>query len=475
MAQKNKKKISKNKEYSIVTYFFFFIFLALILYFIYFQVIRSEEFINSPYNSLQDLFSEYIVRGDIVSADGHILAETKVDEAGNETRNYPGGRTFAHAVGFSTNGKAGLENQCNFNLLRSHEFFVKQIINNIIGEKSMGDTVVTNLNYDLQNIAYEALGGYDGAVIVMEPATGKILTMVSKPDYNPNTIVEDWETINSEGSTSLFNRATQGQYAPGSTFKIFTALEYYREHPTDYNTYLYNCTGTITQDNSKISCYKGEVHGEVSFEESFAESCNTSFSNIGLSIDNDALNSLCNSMLFNTSLPIAFESSKSKFSLSADDSAAMTMETCIGQGKTMVSPLHMLLVTSAICNDGVLMRPYMVDHTENIDGIVVDSNEPSKYSTLLTQEESDMLEGLMSAAVSYGTCSKLNGQSYTAFGKTGTAEVSDTTDKTNAWFVGYAKKEGYNDLAIAVVVEDSGAGSTYAVPIAKKVFDKYFN
>ena len=86
-----------------------------------------------------------------------------------------------------------------------------------------------------------------------------------------------------------------------------------------------------------------------------------------------------------------------------------------------------------------------------------------------------MLEGLMSAAVSYGTFSKLNGQSYTAFGKTGTAEVSDTTDKTNAWFVGYAKKEGYNDLAIAVVVEDSGAGSTYAVPIAKKVFDKYFN
>lgn len=475
MAQKNKKKTNKNREYSIVTYFFFFIFLALIGYFIYFQTAKSEQFINSPYNSLQDLFSQYVTRGDIVSADGHMLAETNTSVDGTETRNYPAGRMFAHAVGFSTNGKAGLENQCNFNLLRSHEFFVKQIFDDISGNKSKGDTVVTTLNYDLQSVAYQSLGSYDGAVIVMEPQTGKILAMVSKPDYDPNTIAADWESVNSEGNSSLYNRATQGQYAPGSTFKIFTALEYYREHPDDYMDYQYDCTGKIVADNSTINCYKGEVHGAVNFEQSFAESCNTSFSNIGLQIDNDSFDALCNSMLFNTSLPIAFESSKSKFSLSSEDSAAMTMETSIGQGKTMVSPLHMLLVTSAICNDGVLMKPYLVDHTENVDGVVVSSNSQSQYSALLSQNESDMLESLMSAAVSYGTCSKLSGQSYSAYGKTGTAEVSDTTDQTNAWFVGYAKKDGYNDIAIAVIVENSGAGSTYAVPIAKNVFDKYFN
>ena len=113
MAQKNKKKTNKNREYSIITYFFFFIFLALIGYFIYFQTAKSEQFINSPYNSLQDLFSQYVTRGDIVSADGHVLAETNISADGTETRNYPAGRMFAHAVGFSTNGKAGLENQCN--------------------------------------------------------------------------------------------------------------------------------------------------------------------------------------------------------------------------------------------------------------------------------------------------------------------------------------------------------------------------
>ena len=111
----------------------------------------------------------------------------------------------------------------------------------------------------------------------------------------------------------------------------------------------------------------------------------------------------------------------------------------------------------------------------DVDGVVVSSNSQSQYSALLSQNESDMLESLMSAAVSYGTCSKLSGQSYSAYGKTGTAEVSDTTDQTNAWFVGYAKKNGYQDIAVAVVVEKSGAGSTYAVPIAKKIFDVYFN
>ena len=121
------------------------------------------------------------------------------------------------------------------------------------------------------------------------------------------------------------------------------------------------------------------------------------------------------------------------------------------------------------------MTPYIVDHTENASGAVVEQNEPVKNKTLLSKDQADMLENLMSAVVSEGTGSKLSGQSYDAFGKTGTAQVSDSTDQTNAWFVGYARKDGYEDLAIAVIVEDSGAGSTYAVPVAKAVFDTYFN
>ena len=121
------------------------------------------------------------------------------------------------------------------------------------------------------------------------------------------------------------------------------------------------------------------------------------------------------------------------------------------------------------------MTPYLVDHTENINEVLVHQNEPIMNSTLMSKTEADVLEMFMEAVVTDGTGSKLSGQSYKAYGKTGTAQVSDTSDQTNAWFVGYAKKEGYNDIAIAVVVENSGTGSTYAVPIAKQVFDIYFN
>ena len=135
----------------------------------------------------------------------------------------------------------------------------------------------------------------------------------------------------------------------------------------------------------------------------------------------------------------------------------------------------MMLVASAIDNDGILKTPYMVDHTQNAAGVEVKKNDPKEYGTLISKREARLLQKYMRSVVTSGTGTKLAGQSYEASGKTGTAQVSDSSDQTNAWFVGYAKKDGYNDLAIAVVVENSGAGSTYAVPIAKKVFDVYFN
>lgn len=476
--RKNKKKqvqTAKNKEFLVIMYLFLAMFLGLMAYFVYFQVYKSESFINSPYNSLQDLFAERVVRGDILSADGQVLATTKVSKDKSETREYPYGRMFAHAIGYAVNGKAGIENQENFELLRSHEFFLKQMGADIAGDKTQGDTVVTTLDSAVQKAAYESLGSYDGAVIAMEPETGKIITMVSKPDFDPNTIQQDWDTVNSDSSTALYNRATQGKYAPGSVFKIFTALEYYKENKKGYTDYSYQCNGSITVDGQTIHCAGNHKHGTQNLETSFANSCNSSFANLSLTLDRNKFQDLCNSLLFNKSLPIAFESSKSSFSLSGSDSNAMVMETGIGQGKTLVSPLHMMLVASAIDYNGTLMIPYMVDHTQNAAEVEVKKNEPKEYASLMSEKEAQLMQQYMRSVVTSGTGSKLAGQSYEASGKTGTAQVSDSSDQTNAWFVGYAKKDGYPDLAIAVVVENSGAGSTYAVPIAKKVFDVYFN
>ena len=473
--EKKSARSRKNREYTVIAYFFLIIFIAMIAYFVYFQFVISETFINSPYNSLQNLFSERVVRGPVLSSDGEVLAETKVSNDGTEHRVYPYENMYAHAVGYSVNGKSGLENQCNFDLLRSHQFFLEQIFDDISGKKSEGDAVVTTLDSKLQEAAYKALGTYDGAVLVLEPATGKILTMVSKPDFNPETIAQNWESINSSESSVLYNRATQGKYAPGSVFKIFTALEYYREHPKSYQKYSYDCTSSISVDGHVIHCAGNKVHGKEDLKSSFAHSCNASFANLGLEVNNDSLQKTCEELLFNKDLPIAFESSKSKFALTNSDPSALTMQTCIGQGNTRVSPLHMAMVAGAICNDGELMTPYLVDHTENANGVLICENEPMVNRTLLSKKEAKVLESFMEAVVTDGTGSKLNGQSYKAYGKTGTAQVSDSLDQTNAWFVGYAKKEGYQDIAIAVVVENSGAGSTYAVPIAKRVFDVHFN
>lgn len=474
MQEKEVKKKNKNKEFTVVAYFFFILFIAMIVYFIYFQIAKSEDFINSPYNSLQDMFSEHVIRGEIRSSDGYVLAKTDVDKNGNESRVYPYGKTFAHAVGFAVNGKSGIESQANFSLLRSHQFFLEQILNDLKDEKNIGDNVITTLDYDLQSVAYSALGKHDGAVIAIEPSTGKILAMVSKPDYDPNTIAENWEKINKEGSTALYNRASQGQYAPGSVFKIFSLLEYYRENPNSYSNYEFNCNNTFTMDGSTIHCANKKSHGNEDLKSSFANSCNASFANIGLFINNDSLTKLCDSMLFNTNLPVTFESSKSKFALSKADSTSMTMETCIGQGKTMVSPLHMAMIAGAICNHGILMNPYLIDHTENNKGITVKSNSTKEYGKLFSDKECNLLSEYMRAVVTDGTGSKLANQSYTAYGKTGTAQISDSSDDTNAWFVGYATKDN-RQIVIAVIVEKSGAGSTYAVPVAKAVFDSYFN
>ena len=475
---KTSTKRARNREFVIITYLFVAVFIMMMAYFVYFQVFKSEDFINSPYNTRQNTFAEHVTRGEILSSDEKVLAQTVVGEDGSETRYYPYGAMFAHAVGYDSNGKSGVESFANFNLLRSHAFFLEQVINGIQDKKNPGDNVVTTFNYRLQETAYQALGGNRGAVIAMEPSTGKILAMVSKPDFDPNTIAADWESIisNTDSENSvLVNRVTQGLYPPGSTFKILTALEYIRENPGEYQNYTYNCNGTIQEGSSKLSCFSGEVHGTVDLERSFVKSCNTSFANIGLSLDADRFADTCKELLFNAGLPVEkLETSKSSFVLNKNSSVSEVMETAIGQGKTLMTPLHMMMIAGAVANNGVLMKPYVIDSTQNHDGGTVKTYSPTEYGKLMTEEEAKILQEYMKETASSGTASKLSGMSYEAYGKTGSAEFGTNKGDSHAWFVGYAHREDKEDIAIAVIVEGAGSGSGYAVPAAKNVFDIYY-
>lgn len=469
------KKYHTNREFVVITYMFLALFVCMMGYFVYFQFAESEEYINNPYNKRQDLFTKSVVRGKIYTADEQLLADTIVDSEGNETRRYPYGRIFAHVVGYSTHGTTGIEAQANGSLLRSNIFYGEKAISELQGEKSPGDSVITTLDYDLQLRAFDALGAYDGAVIVMEPATGKILAMVSKPDYDPNVISTDWEEMveQDSGSSILLNRATQGLYPPGSTFKIFTTLAYMREN-MDYDSYGYQCSGTYTVDNKVIHCYNNKRHGWQDLKTAFANSCNCAYASLGMELDLEKFATLCDTMLFNTTLPITYEASKSSFVLTEGDEASAVMETSIGQGKTLVTPLHMALVTCAIANDGVLMKPYVIDRIEDNNGNLVTQYEPEKYKSLMDEEEAAVLQEYMKYVVETGTAEKLDNDAYEAAGKTGSAEFS-SSKASHSWFVGYAHQEGKEDIAIAVIVEDSGVGSEFAVPVAQEIFDSYYN
>lgn len=451
-------------------------FLSLIGYLVYFNVELRDDYANSPYNSKrQGTYQERVVKGEILAADGDVLASTQTDTDGSEVRVYPYENIFAHVVGYSASGTSGLEQVMNSQLLSSHANLAEQVQKEFQSEKNIGDNVVTTLNVKLQKAAYEALGDRKGAVVVMEPDTGKILAMVSKPDFNPNTIAQDWEQINADANSSiLVNRATQGQYPPGSTFKIVTALAYWRQHNT-FGDFSFQCSGEVTNGGYTIHCYHNSVHGQEDFASAFAHSCNSAFAQIGVELDRSAYVETVDSLLFNTELPIDLYYRKAKFDLEAKSADALTMQTAIGQGDTLVSPMYMAMLTSAVANGGNLMTPYLVERVESYTGDTVKTYTPKSYKKLMTAQEAEKLSELMTQVVENGTASALSQRGYTAAGKTGTAEHGDVSSTTpHAWFVGFSNVED-PDIVVSVIAEESGSGSEVAVPIAQKIFDAYYN
>lgn len=466
------KKKSANRQIMNITYLFLFVFAAMIGYFVKFQVKDSDEQINNSYNKREEVLTESIVRGSILSDNGEILAKTEVDTDGNETRVYPYGSLFAHSVGFSTHGKTGVELLANYKLLTSNAPVLEIAQNEFKGEKNIGDNVKTSLNVTLTQTAYQALGEHQGAVIAIEPTTGKILTMISKPDFDPNTINDIYDTLVSNSSNSnLLNRATNGLYTPGSTFKLFTLYEYLKENQ-NYESYAYECRGSITVEETTINCANGKWHGNETLMDSFANSCNSSFVNLGLTLNKNKLKETCNSLLFNSELPLSIPYKKSEFVLDNSSSTFDTMQTVMGQGKTLVTPIHLAMIASALSNNGVLMKPYMITQVENYYGTVVKKYEPEVAETLFDSNDTAKLREFLRSVVTEGTGTKLNTDAYTAYGKTGTAQINDGS-QTNSLFMGFAEKDG-KKIAICVVMEDMPEGATPAVPVAKAVFDAYF-
>ena len=464
-----------NKNILRITYFTAFVFAALAAYFIWFMQARSEDVINNPYNGRLAHFSEHVIRGDILSSDGRVLATTEMGEDGKEVRTYPYGSLFCHTVGWSTKGKTGLESLADFYLLSSHIPTGEKIMREIMDEKNPGDSVVTTLDIELQQIAYAALGERRGAVAVMEPDTGKILVMVSKPDFDPNQVDDLWNTLVTGSSDEglLLNRVTQGIYPPGSTFKILTALEFIRENPEDYGLYQFDCSGVYQDGEYTIRCYHQNAHGVQDLTQAFANSCNGAFANLGRFLDYEKMGNLAEELLFNQELPISLPYSKSSYTMGEDPGEWEVLQTSIGQGGTQMSPIHNLMVTAAIANGGVLMKPYLIDSVISANGEETEHFLPEAYGRLITESEAETLTAMMEAVVTEGTGSALKTEAYQAAGKTGSAEF-ETGRESHAWFTGFAPADN-PAIAVTVIVEEGGSGGREAAPIARAVMDAYFS
>ena len=470
--RKTSKKPKKNMEVLLTTYFFVALFLCMMGYLVHFVVTNEHEIYNNSYNSRQEILLSQNYRGSIYARDGELLATTTIN-GDEEVREYPYREMFSHVVGFSTHGRTGIEAQGNYYLINSNAPLSDKVVNDMAGEKNPGDDVYTTLDVELQEVAYKSLGVYEGAIIVSEPSTGKILAMVSKPDFDPNEVDAMWNELTADTETGqLVNRATQGLYPPGSTFKMITALEYIRENPDTYVNYNYQCNGRVSLDEHTIECYHGANHGSIGFTTSFAKSCNSSFANIGTGLDKESFRETLDELLFDQELPIKFNYSESSVHMEEDMSSEEMIQTSIGQGKTQITPLHLNMITCAIANDGVLMKPYVTDYVKNSNGGIVKQFNPSSYGKIMTEQEAQILTEMMNSVVDNGTARVLSGLEYTAAGKTGSAEYNSKGD-SHAWFTGFAPAED-PQVCVTIIIEGAGAGGDYAVPVAKRLFDAYF-
>ena len=194
---------------------------------------------------------------------------------------------------------------------------------------------------------------------------------------------------------------------------------------------------------------------------------------MGLELDLGSMRTLAGQLLFNSELPLSLAYSKSSYTMNSGADAWEILQTSIGQGSTQMTPMHNAMLTAAIANGGVLMKPYLIDHVENAAGEEVKKFLPSSYGSLMSATESGELAGLLREVVVSGTGSAVRTDAYAVAGKTGSAEF-ETGKESHAWFTGYAPADN-PQIVVTVIVEESGSGGQVAAPVARSIFDTYFS
>lgn len=453
-----------NKRIIRVLVFVSLLFLSLVTYLLYFNMFRAEEVASNPYNKRQWEDEKYVKRGSIYDADGEVLAETIVDGE-THTRKYPKGHLYSHIIGYCSKvyGKSCLEMKYDKELLGHGDITIN------FNDLRSGYDLHLTIDNDLQSYTYDKLAGRDGAVVALEPSTGKILAMVSYPDFNPSatSLEQNWNSIVEEKNSPLLARATGGLYPPGSTYKIATASAAYN---AGYADATFEDDGVFDLGGIEVENYGGKKYGNIGLKKAFEVSSNDVFCTLGYELGAENVLNTAESFGVNKDINTDISVAKSVigYKKMANDDAALVS---IGQGQLLMTPLHVAMMGASVANNGIMMKPYLVDSITTSSGVTIGSAKQEELYRPMTAETASYVNDLMIGVVKSGTGTSAAISGITVAGKTGTAE--NETSKDHAWFVGYAPAEN-PQICVAVLLEyDGGGGGSNAAPIARDIIRKY--
>jgi len=486
-----------NRQITRLAVFAVALIIALVLATTYWQTWAAPSLADRQDNAIQRVAEFTVKRGRILAADGTLLARNRIKHVRGKTfyfRTYPQGRTFAHAVGYSTQvrSRAGLEQSLNDYLTASNanlSTVVDRALDRIKGATIKGNDVVLTLSTKAQQVARAALGTRCGSVVAIEPRTGRVLVLASSPSYDPNLIEGHFDQAtrapNAEcrqPAAPLLNRATDGLYTPGPTFKVVTASA-----GVDKGTFSLSSTfsdpGYCEEYGRRVFNYSDQGtpsgYGTVTLLQAIQYSINSVFCNIGKQIGGLRILEYAERYGFYSKPPLELPAEERKASglyrdgkpsLPDDPNEVDPGRLAFGQERLQVTPIQMAMVAAAIANDGTVMKPYLVQRVVSPDGDPVVTTSPDRLGRATSRGTADAITQGMLAAVRAGTSTAAQIPGVLVAGKTGTAESGVAHVNTTA-FICFAPADAPR-VAIAVFLEQqSGVGGTTAAPVAKAVME----
>ena len=465
---------------------------ALLLNATYVQVIKADNLRNDPRNS-RVLLDEYSRQRGQISGGGNVLAgSVATDDRYKYLRTYPTDpMAYAPVTGFYSMqyDSTGLERAEDSVLNGSDsQLFGRRLIDMISGRDPRGGNVVTTIQPAMQKVAYDQLTskGYTGSVVAVEPSTGRILTMVSTPSYDPNKLAGhdgseatgSWNSLSADEDQPLLNRAVSATYPPGSTFKIVTAAAALSMgiNPDDQFTAAPNIT--LPDTNTTLENYNGATCGggsTASMYEAFRRSCNTAFAEIGMKVGAAKLKDEATAFGVgpHADIPIQWADS----SVGPIPDTPSVAQSSIGQRDVALTPLDNAVIAATVANGGVRMQPQLVDQLQGPDLSELSKTKPASVGQAISAPVATELTNLMIASEK-NTSGGNQPRPYQIASKTGTAEHGNDPRNTppHAWYTAFAPAQNPK-IAISVIVENGGdralaaTGGSVAAPIARDVLD----